>query len=353
MLSFGKKGIVGLDIGTSSVKAVELRESGKGYQLVNFGVKPIPPQAIVDGAVMDASAVIEAITDLFRDFKISSRNVVIGISGNTVIVKKIPLPEMSFEELEESIHWEAEQYIPFDIEDVNLDFQIIDSGMPHEEGRMDVILVAAKKEKVDESVSLVVQSGLMPVIVDLEAFALQNAYEVNYEVEPGKNIALIDIGAGVMNINVIGDGISVFTRDISIGGNQFTETIQKEMGISYDQAEALKRGERIEDVDMSMVQSVIESVSDNLTMEIQRSFDFFRATANEREIQRIVLSGGTAKIKGLDEFISSRLGIPVVVNNPFQNIKINERKFDMVEMRKMAPTAAVAVGLALRRVGDR
>jgi type IV pilus assembly protein PilM len=353
MLSFGKKGIVGLDIGTSSVKAVELKESGKGYQLVNFGVKPIPPQTIVDGAVMDASAVIEAITELFRDFKISSRNVVIGISGNTVIVKKITLPEMSFEELEESIHWEAEQYIPFDIEDVNLDFQIIESGLPSEEGRMDVILVAAKKEKVDESVSLVVQSGLTPMVVDLEAFALQNAYEINYEVEPGKSIALIDIGAGVMNINVIGDGISVFTRDISIGGNQFTETIQKELGISYDQAEALKRGERIEDVDQSTVQSVIESVSDNLTMEIQRSFDFFRATASEREIQRIVISGGTAKIKGLDDFIASRLGIPVVINNPFQNIKINERKFDMAEIRDMAPTAAVAVGLALRRVGDR
>ena len=178
--------------------------------------------------------------------RFSTRSVVIGISGNTVIVKKISLPEMCSEELEESIHWEAEQYIPFDIEDVNLDFQIIESAAPAEEGRMDVILVAAKKEKVDESVSLVVQSGLQPMVVDLEAFALQNAFEVNYELEPGKSIALIDIGAGVMNINVIGDGVSVFTRDISIGGNQFTETIQKELNISYDQAEALKNGESVE-----------------------------------------------------------------------------------------------------------
>jgi type IV pilus assembly protein PilM len=275
-----------------------------------------------------------------------------GISGHSVIVKKISLPEMTAEELEESIHWEAEQYIPFDIDDVNLDFQILDSASA-EEGKMDVILVAVKKDKIDESVSLVMQAGLNPVVVDLEAFALQNAYEVNYEVEAGRNIALIDIGAGVMNINVVHEGTSVFTRDISMGGNQYTESIQKELNISYEQAEAVKKGTRLEGIDQSVLQGVLESVSDNLTMEIQRSFDFFRATASERDIQKIVLSGGTARIRGLDEYISQRLGVPVIINNPFHNIKVSEKKFDQAFLMEVAPTAAVVMGLALRRAGDR
>jgi type IV pilus assembly protein PilM len=353
MFSFSKKGVVGLDIGTSSVKALELAETRGGYQLVNFGIKPIPAQAIVDGAIMDANAIIDAIGDLFRDFKIRTRNVALGISGHSVIVKKISLPEMSSEELEESIHWEAEQYIPFDIDDVNLDFQILESSQPAEEGKMNVILVAVKKDKIDESVSLVIQAGLTPTVVDVEAFALQNAYEVNYEVEPDKNIALIDIGAGVMNINVIQEGVSVFTRDISIGGNQYTESIQKELDISYEQAEAVKKGEHVEGVDTNLVHNVLESVSDNLTMEIQRSFDFFRATSSERDIQKIVLSGGTARIKALDEYVSQRLGIPVIINNPFKNIRMNEKKFDVAYMMDVAPMAAIVVGLALRRIGDR
>ncbi len=353
MFSFGQKGVVGLDIGTSSVKALELREAGRGYQLVSFAAKSIAPQAIVDGAVMDANAIVDAITELFREAKIKTKNVAMGISGHSVIVKKISLPEMSADELEESIHWEAEQYIPFDIDDVNLDFQILESSTATEEGKMDVILVAVKKDKIDESVSLVVQTGLNPVVVDLEAFALQNAYEINYEVEPGKNIALIDIGAGVMNINVIHESVSVFTRDISIGGNQYTESIQKELNISHEQAEAVKKGERIEGIDQAAVRGVIESVSDNLTMEIQRSFDFFRATASERDIQKIILSGGTARIRGLDEYITQRLSVPVVINNPFQNIRVNERKFDQAWLMEVAPTAAVVVGLALRKAGDR
>lgn len=353
MFAFGKRGVIGLDIGTSSVKALELKQTGRGYQLVNFAMKPIQPQAIVDGAIMDANAIIDAIESLISEAKIRTNNVSMGISGHSVIVKKISLPEMSAEELEESIHWEAEQYIPFDIDDVNLDFQILETAQPMEEGKMDVILVAVKKDKIDESVSLVIQGGLNPVVVDLEAFAMQNAYEINYDVEPGKNVALIDIGAGVMNINIIQEGGSVFTRDISIGGNQYTESIQKELNISYEQAESVKRGETIEGVDQTMVRNVIESVSDNLAMEIQRSFDFFRATASERDIQKIIISGGTALTRGLDEYISQRLEVPVIINNPFQNIIINEKKFDQSYLMEVAPMAAVVVGLALRRAGDR
>jgi type IV pilus assembly protein PilM len=347
-----KKGVVGLDIGTSSIKALELKESGRGYQLVNFAINPIQPQAVVDGAIMDANAIIDSISGLFRDTRISNKNVAMGISGHSVIVKKISLPEMSAEELEESIHWEAEQYIPFDIDDVNLDFEILETAKPTEEGKMEVILVAVKKDKIEEGTSLVDQAGLTPVVVDLEAFALQNSYEINYEIEPGKNVALIDIGAGVMNINVIQEGVSVFTRDISVGGNQYTEALQKELNVDYDQAEVIKKGESVEGVDQAQVQGIVESVSDSLAMEIQRSFDFFRATASEREIQKIVLSGGTARIKGLDEFISQRLGVPVIINNPFQNIKFNEKKFDPSYLMEIAPMAAVVVGLALRRAGD-
>jgi type IV pilus assembly protein PilM len=260
---------------------------------------------------------------------------------------------MSEEELEESIHWEAEQYIPFDIDDVNLDFQILESAEPVEEGKMEVLLVAVKKDKIDEYISVLIQGGISPVIVDLDAFALQNAYEINYEVVPDKNIALVNVGAGIMNINVLRNGMSTFTRDISIGGNQYTEAIQKELHISTEDAEKAKMGETLADVDAESVRGIVGSINENLAVEIQRSFDFFRATSTDQEIDSIILSGGCAKIANLDSFLRERLGIDVEVNDPFQNIIVNEKKFDPQYVQEIGPRAAVAVGLALRKAGDR
>jgi len=353
MKLFKSKEVVGVDIGTSSVKLVELTESKKGFQLQNFAVGPIPSQAIVDGAIMDAGSIVDSLQGLLREHKIKRTQAAMGLSGHSVIVKKISLPEMSEEELEESIHWEAEQYIPFDIDDVNLDFQILETGESTEEGKMDVLLVAVKKDKIDDYTSVLLQAGLTPAIVDLDAFALQNSYEISYEVEPDKNIALVNVGAGIMNINVLRDGMSTFTRDISVGGNQFTEAIQKEMHVSIEDAERLKMGESLPDVDMDAVGTIIGQINETLSVEVQTSNEFFRATSADQEIDQIILSGGCARISNLDGFLKERLNMEVEVNDPFRNIDVNEKKFDSQYISENAPLAAVGIGLALRKVGDR
>jgi type IV pilus assembly protein PilM len=353
MRLFKPKEVVGVDVGTNSIKLVELKETSKGFQLENFAVGTIPPQAIVDGAIMDAGAIVDTLQGLIREHKIKRKQACMGLSGHSVIVKKISLPEMSEDELEESIHWEAEQYIPFDIDDVNLDFQILETMEPTEEGKMDVLLVAVKKDKIDEYTSVVIQAGMNPVIVDLDAFALQNAYEINYEVVPDRNIALVNVGAGIMNINVLRNGMSTFTRDISIGGAQYTEAIQKELHVSVEDAEKIKTGEVIPDVDGEAARKIMASVNETLSVEIQRSFDFFQATSSDQDIGSIILSGGCAMIAGLDEFLKERLGIDTEICNPFQSILVNEKKFDPRYISQNAPLASVAIGLALRKAGDK
>jgi type IV pilus assembly protein PilM len=348
---FKSKEVVGVDIGTHSIKVVELRLAGKAIHLQSFGVAPVPSQAIVDGAILDKGAIVESLKGLLREHKIKRRQAAMGLSGHSVIVKKISLPEMSEAELEESIHWEAEQYIPFDIDDVNLDFQIIE-GAGAEEGKMDVLLVAAKKDKIDDYTDLVIQAGLQPAVVDLDAFALQNAWEINYEVVPGRNVALVNIGAGFTNISVLRNGMTSFTRDISIGGNHYTDAIQKEFGMSSEQAERVKTGQD-HGADPESVRRLLDAVSENIAVEIQRSFDFFRATTADQEIHQILLSGGSARVKHLDAFLGQRLKIEVQVNDPFQNVKFNAKRFDADYLKESGPAAAVAVGLALRKVGDR
>jgi type IV pilus assembly protein PilM len=351
---FGKKkGLVGVDIGSSAVKAVELKIGGKRndeYQLVNIGVEPLPPEAIVDGAIMDSGAVIDSIQRLFQENRIKTADVTTGVSGNAVIVKKISLPQMSAEELAESIHWEAEQYIPFDIQDVALDYEVIEGGGG---GNMDVLLVAVKKDKISEYTSALTQAGRAPQIVDVDVFALQNCYEMNYGVDPGRVVALLNIGAAIMNVNVVKGGVSVFNRDISAGGNQYTDAIQKEMNLSFEQAEALKKGEQVEGTSAEALQPILHAVSENIAMEVQKTFDFFRATSQEDRIDAIYVSGGTSKIPGLRELLAERFGAPVEMLNPFLNVRYSEKEFNPEVLEDLAPSAAIAVGLAVRRVGDR
>ena len=354
MALFGKKkGLIGLDIGSSAVKAVELKAGGKGsdeFQLVNIGLEPLPPEAIVDGAIMDSGAVIDAIQRLFQAQKIKTSDVATGVSGNAVIVKKISLPQMSTEELAESIHWEAEQYIPFDIQDVALDYEVIEGGGG---GNMDVLLVAVKKDKISDYTSAISQAGKNPAVVDVDVFALQNAYEVNYGTDPGRVIALLNVGASIMNINIIKGGISVFNRDIAVGGNQYTDAIQKELNLSFDQAEALKRGSRVEGAAPENLGPILQAVSENIALEIQKTFDFFKATSSEDRIDRIFLSGGASKVLGLQDLLADRFEAGVEIMNPFNNITYNPRDFDPEFINEIGPSAAIAVGLAVRKVGDR
>ncbi len=347
----GGKDIIGLDIGSANIKTVQLKELKTGYQLENIGVAPLLPELIVDGSILDSLRVVESIKELISEKNFKVKDTAISVSGHSsVIIKRVALPQMSEEELSESIKFEAEQYIPFDIDDVNLDFQIL--GQREEQDQMDVLIVAAKKDKINEYVSVVREAGLNPVIVDLDAFALENMYEINYEISADENIALVDIGASTININIVKGGTSIFIRDSSLGGNLHTEALQKGFTISYDNAERLKHGEAVEGISQEDVASVLTSASEDIITEISRSFDYFRGATSQEDINGIVLSGGNTLIKDFVPLLSERVGLNVTVIDPFKNIIIPD-SFDTGYLKKVGPLLAIATGLALRRAGDR
>jgi type IV pilus assembly protein PilM len=349
-----KKAVVGLDIGSSAVKAVELKPAGKGFRVSAFAHEPLPPDSIVDGAIIDGAAVSEAIGRLFQNKAFKTKDVAASLSGNAVIVKKINLPVMTESELAESIYWEAEQYIPFDIQDVNLDYQILDPGTgANATGTMEVLLVAAKKEKIADYTGVISQAGRVPVVVDVDAFALQNAYETNYGLEAGAVVVLLNAGASAININILSGGQSLFTRDVSIGGNAYTEAVQKELNLTYDSAERAKKGEPVEGATFEEVRPVLHAMTENVLLEIQKTFDFFKATAESDRIDRILLSGGASSVDGFAEALAARFGAPVEPFDPFKKIAFDGGKLGAGEAARLTPTAAVAVGLALRRAGDR
>jgi type IV pilus assembly protein PilM len=348
---FGKKDIIGLDIGSHHIKVVELKESKGSYSLERLGISTLQPELIVDGSILDAARVVDAIRELITNSDIKTRDVTLSVSGHSsVIIKRVTMPQMSEDELEESIKFEAEQYIPFDIEDVNLDFQIL--GPAEEDNMMDVIIVAVKKDKINEYVTVVRDAGLNPVIVDVDAFALENMYELNYEPAEGQNVALVNIGASTININIIKSGVSVFTRDSSVGGNLHTEALQREFTVSYPVAEKLKLGEEVEGIAPEDVAAVLSAASNDIITEIARSFDYFRDTTNYENIDSIIISGGVASTGGFVDALAERSGVEVSIVEPFRNIEIPDA-FDRDYLKKVEPLAAVAVGLALRKVGDK
>lgn len=348
---FGKRGIIGLDIGSSYIKAVQLKDTRSGYELELFDLLPISPELIVDGSIIDSIRLTDALRELIRKAKIKTKDAVISISGHSaVIIKRISLPDMTEEELSESIKFEAEQYVPFDIEDVNIDFQIL--GPREEPGQMDVILVAVKKEIINDYVNVVNEAGFNTVIVDVDAFALENMYGINYEIEADSHVALINVGASTINMNILKGGVSAFTRDSSVGSNLHTEALQREFNLSYEDAERLKKGEALEKVTPDEAQPVIINASEEIISEIKRSIDFFRGGSPSANIKEIILSGGCALIRGFPELLSERTGIEVRKAEPFRNIRI-PKKFDILGLEEIAPMLSVAVGLAIRRPGDR
>jgi type IV pilus assembly protein PilM len=339
---FGRsRNLIGLDIGDSSIKVVELKDLGKGrgFQLAKIGSESLSAEAIVDGAIMDSQLVIETIQRLFQRLKIKNAQVATALSGHSVIVKRISLPVMTAAELAESIHWEAEQYIPFDIDDVNLDYQILDGSSLSGEGNMDVLLAAAKKDKINDYTSVVTQAGLQPVAVDIAAFALQNAFEANYEFEPHQVIALVDVGAAVSSITVLHGGTSVYWRDINVGGNQYTDAIQKELNLSAEQAEKLKRGDDLDGIPYERVLPILSAVNEQIS-------------ATDESLDRLYVTGGSAQVIHLKEALGERLHTQVELMNPFRRIQPAGRDIASDVLNEMTPTASVAVGLALRKMGD-
>ena len=347
MFGFGKpKGLVGLDIGSSSVKAVELKKKGSTYELLNLGLEPLSQDTIVDGAVMDALSVSSAIEKIFTENKIKTKNVATSVSGHSVIVKKITVAAVTEEEVASAIPYEAQQYIPFDMADVNLSYQIL--GPPAAGPGFDVMLVAVKREKILNHTTVLSQAGKLPVVVDIDAFAVQNAFELNFEPPADLMAALLNIGASIMNINIVRGGVPLFTRDVSVGGNQYTDTLQKELDLSFEDAEKLKQGRELSNISPEAKIPHIRSVSEILLLEIQKTFDFFRQTTSTENIQHIYVAGGTARIEGLVDLLKGEFNIPVEILNPFRKIEFDPRKFDTTYVNEIAPRMSVAVGLALR-----
>jgi type IV pilus assembly protein PilM len=274
------------------------------------------------------------------------------LSGHSVIIKKISLPVMNADELAESIQWEAEQYIPFDVSDVNIDYQVLQGAASAGEGNMDVLLVAVKKDKINDYMSVITQAGKNALVADVDVFALQNAYEMNYEAVPRKLIALVNVGASVTNVAVMQNGSSIFWRDLSVGGNNYTDALQKELGISFEQAEDAKKGDGHE-VPRERMMAIIDAVNETVGTEIQKTLDFFKATSASDPVSLIEITGGAARTPNLVSYLSRRFDTQVEIMNPFRSIAINERAFPPDRLEPMSTAAAVAVGLALRKVGDK
>ena len=346
----GNKTLVGLDIGSSSIKAVELKKSRGSIELTHVGVEPLGSDIVVDSMIVDSGSVSNSIAKLFSDCNIKSKTVSTSVSGHSVIVKKITMPAMPEDELAQTLHTEAAQHVPFDIADVNIDYQVLtdDPTAPH----LDVLLVAVKKEKILNYTNVLSLAGKAPAVVDVDAFALQNAYEYNYDPAPNSTVALLNIGASVMNINVVKGATTLFTRDVPVGGNQYTDALQKELDLSYDQAESFKLGDRIGTVSEDAKGPVLQQVTEIIVLEIQKTFDFFRATAAGEHIERIYLAGGSVMIPGLLDALKQEFSIPVEVLNPFQKIGLADGAAGAELINRNPGQLAVAVGLALRSFDD-
>jgi len=359
-----KNQLVGLDIGSHAIKLVEIEDTKKGRILKNFGIIGLPQDAIVEGAIKEMEIVSSAIKTLYKNMKIKNKNVVTSISGYSVIVKKISIQKRGEAELDASIQDEAEQYIPFDINDVNLDYEILTppgeeeaekkgEGDKGDKGLMDVMLVAAKKDIVEDYVSLLHLTGLSPAILDVDAFALQNAFELSAENISGC-YALVNVGAEELGINAIKNGVSIFTRDSSYGGYQINEAIMSKFDVSYEEAEKIKLGgTKIDHKDKGALEEIFTSVISGWVNEIKRALDFLATTYPDETIEKIVISGGSCRFPGFQKYLELETEIPVIELNPFGNLQVNDKMFDPKYLTYMAPQAAIAVGLALRSIGDK
>jgi len=359
-----KKPLVGLDIGSHSIKLVEIAQTKRGRLLQNFGVIHTPPGAVLEGAIKDPAAIATAINRLYKNLRVRNSNVTVSLSGYSVIAKKITIDRMEESKIEVVIQQEAEKYIPYDINEVNLDFAVLDAAHepwtekerkegPKGGNQMDVLLVAAKRDVIDEYVGLIQAADLNPVVMDADIFALQNAVEISLP-EPEKCFAIINLGASELEINVVSRGVSIFSRDSSYGGGQITEAIRSEFKVDMREAEQIKLGGKGLDAKQEAVLSRIFSHAvASWAKEIKRAIDFVSSTRVGDPVQKIVVSGGSCRINGLQEYLEMEAGVPVEALNPFRNLVIDHRRFDAAYLEHMALQAGVAVGLALRAMDDK
>jgi type IV pilus assembly protein PilM len=359
-MAFGKKNqLVGVDIGSFAIKVVEIEQTKKGRFLKNFGMIGLPRNALREGDIVEQEVVAKALKKLFKNLKIRNQNVAVALSGYPVMAKRITLPNSGRERIEATIHDQAEQYIPFDINDVNLDFDILENEESLSEGKdaaeeksLEIMLVAAKKDVIDAYVNLLAAADLNPGVLDVDVFALQNAAELNVTGER-EGYAVVNVGAEELGINTVVDGASLFSRDSSFGGTQITDLIMSHFDVDFEKAEEIKLG-AVEDKpwDQELEASVSGVVSD-WVQEIKRALDFVETTYPDKTIGKIFVCGGSCRIKGFQKYLEAHAGLPVVELNPFSTLIPNQDLFDEEYLNHIAPQACVAMGLALRSIGDK
>jgi type IV pilus assembly protein PilM len=343
LFGLGGKTTVGLDIGSGFLKLVAIDHGKGGPQLSGVSVTPVLADAIVEGEIMDPGIVSDTIQGLFKSAGIKQKRVVVAVGGRDVIIKKIQVDRMKESEAYDVVRWEAQQHVPFDIEAVELDFQILD---PDGEGlQMDVLLVAAKRDLVEDKVQLLSQAGLEGEIVDVDAFALHNAFGVNHPEAMQGVAALLNIGHELTNVNVLDDGIPLLTRDLTIGTRKMREDLQRERGASAEDAESMLKGfERSPDLD-----PYVQARGEEIAVGVERASAFLQSASREAgSIERVYGCGGGARVPGLTDVLNQRLKMPVEVANPIQRLSVKDGVFDTVNLDEIAPLLMLATGLALR-----
>ena len=343
--------LVGLDIGSAAVKVVELRKGrGGGYELLSAGMERLPADAGADGAPISNAVAADSIRKVFRDHGIRNRRTASSLSGHSVIVKKVTVPLQTHEELDESLQWEAEQYIPFVISDVHLDYHIVRENRA--DASMDIILVAVKKDKIADQTSLISMAGKVASVIDVDAFALHNAYELNYRPEPGAGVLLLNIGAGTMTVSIAKGSELVFTRDITIGTNHYSDFLCKEMQVTREDAERMQQGAFRDIEEQQQAEKILSTVTEILALEIRKTLDYFRDTSPSVELQIAYVAGGGCHVAGLREHFEQRLKLPVEPFDAFRAVRQFPEKLRRQDLEKIAPDMAVAVGLSLREVRE-
>ncbi len=347
--------IIGLDIGTRTIKLAEVEDSKTGYILRRFGMLDISPGWIEEENIRNPEEVSNSIKQLLKAHKIKDTNATISIGGySSVIVKNIEMAKMEqgkADNFQESLKFEAEKYIPFDIDAVNLDYHILGESESNP-NQMNVLLVAAKKDVINAYERVVQQAGLNPCIMDVDAFALQNVYEANYAEEMmEENVALIDVGATKTTLNILKKGSSVFMRDVSSGCQQINQKISSLMGVTIEEAEEQYRGGE-DTLAKKELLEIVETVVTEWCQEIRKALDFFFATYPEEQVRRIVVSGGGANIKKFRQILKTETEAEVEIIDPFRNFSV-VGGFTEAYLEQVAPQAAICVGLAIRRVNDK
>jgi type IV pilus assembly protein PilM len=344
MALFGRKrSSIGLDIGSGFVKVVEVDHSGDQPEVTRVAMRPLLPDAIVEGEIMDYGLVSDTVQGLFQEMGMKGADVVTAVGGHDVIIKKIEMDRMKEADAREVIRWEAEQHVPFDIKSVELDFQILN---PHDEGlQMEVLLVAAKRELVDNKVGLLQDAGVNPVVIDIDAFALHNAFEHNYPDAMEGIIALVNAGHETTNVNILENGVPILTRDIPFGSRRIREDLQRERGLTAEQAEdVVQARDTVDDLER-----FVDASADEVAVGIERASAFLMTREDGEALGKIYLSGGGARIPGMVESLARRMNVETHLVNPFERVPVRPSASGDISIDEAAPMLLLPLGLALRQ----